>query len=49
MAVILEVLYQRELIDEDTYSMLSQARRARNALAHRGSLPTEDHATAALL
>jgi len=48
VAVILEILFQREVLDEATYRLLSRARRARNSLAHRGVLPAREHAFNAL-
>jgi len=41
MASRLELLFQLEIIDLDTYSALSEARKARNRLSHDGKHPEE--------
>lgn len=45
-ATRIEMLYQKGLIDLVTLTSLSNARKARNNLAHRGEDPSEDHANA---
>lgn len=45
----IEMLYQRELIDEELYSSLSKARFARNDFIHKGLTPTYEEAYSALL
>lgn len=44
----IEVLYQKGIIQSDTYRNLNQARKARNEFIHRGSQPELSEATAAL-
>jgi hypothetical protein len=49
MAVQHELLHQISIIPTDTLKTLSIARKARNALAHRGKHPTEEDAQAAYI
>lgn len=44
----IELLYQKGLVQADTYRYLNQARKARNEFIHRGSQPEVSDATAAL-
>jgi hypothetical protein len=44
-----EVLFQRSLLDVETYSHLFSARQARNALSHRGKTLSEENAVNALI
>lgn len=44
----IELLYQKELVEAETYRYLNQARKARNEFIHRGSQPDLADATAAL-
>jgi hypothetical protein len=44
----LEVLFQKGLLPDQTYCLLSKARKARNDFAHEGTLPGREHASAAL-
>lgn len=44
----IELLYQKGLVQADTYRCLNQARKARNEFIHRGSQPELADATAAL-
>lgn len=45
---MVEVLFQMNLIESGLYTHLSQARTARNALAHRATSPNVDDCKAAL-
>lgn len=47
-AHMVEVLFQLGLIDDALYSEISEARSARNALAHRGDAPSLENCKAAL-
>lgn len=44
----IELLYQKGIVQTDTYRRLNQARKARNEFIHRGSQPELSDATAAL-
>lgn len=44
----LEVLYQKELLPDTTYTLLNAARKARNSFAHYGTLPSREETEAAL-
>jgi transposase len=44
----LEVLFQKNLLNNDVYGKLDQARKARNDFAHRGAAPSQEVALIAL-
>jgi len=44
----IELLFQKGLIEAETYRLLNQARKARNEFIHRGAQPNLSEATAAL-
>jgi uncharacterized protein YutE (UPF0331/DUF86 family) len=44
----IELLFQKSLIEAETYRFLNQARKARNEFIHRGSQPDLEDATASL-
>jgi len=48
-AAKLEVLFQKELLPEHTYDVLTEVRKARNAFAHRGVAPGYEIARQALV
>ena len=45
----LELFYQKNLIDKETYMNLVKARKARNLLTHNGKQPNIDEANSALI
>jgi hypothetical protein len=47
-STIIEVLYQTGKIDDETYSLLDAARRARNSFAHRATRVCKEQAKSAL-
>jgi hypothetical protein len=48
VATKVELLYQKALVPDETYALLSTSRKARNDFAHSGAMPSHSEAEAAL-